>query len=651
MVDTIAVNAVPGPRIRWTPPDGAPIEREIVGEVTVGRGAGCDIVIDDPTVSRAHARIRSVAGRLTIEDLGSRNGTIVNGEVVASAELHPGDSITLGVRPMTIVDPTPNRRAAISSDGLRVLEPPRPQATVIAPGPTDDSEPPSAIPRQLLEGPIISERDLVAAGVDLTITDIVALGSGLGSFVFVDALRIGGVAPGSIAVIGSDPVPFARYQRLCTNSQIPPHERLRSNSDSCPDNLWGFPGYAVREMWGNLRRGDVRTTAQVLWSIFGESAIADTYTPRSGDVFGNVAKESKRISWDRMFRYGRIRTIRKTEEGRILVVASEGEGPTHRQYAVSARFVHLALGYPAIQLLPDLAAYRERTNDRAHVVNAYEPHAAMYHDLEKRGGTVVLRGRGIVASRVLQRLYEARAHNQNITVIHLHRSRLSAGRRYGWSQRKVDGEFEFQAFNWPKGCWTGPQRYALESASPEERKGLLELWGGTTTANRSDWRRIVATGIRDGWYRQEYGIVKDVVPTDDGRVRIRIANTLPGGGVIDLPTDYVVDCTGLIASPERAPVLDDLIDLYGLPRNPSGRFDISNDFELRGMRHGDARMFAAGASTLGGPFATVDSFLGLQYAAVRAVNAMADSRVAGLHRLNPFQSIAQWWKWARRVSP
>jgi hypothetical protein len=98
-------------------------------------------------------------------------------------------------------------------------------------------------------------------------------------------------------------------------------------------------------------------------------------------------------------------------------------------------------------------------------------------------------------------------------------------------------------------------------------------------------------------------------------------------------------------------VLDDLIGTYGVARNPIGRFAVTNDFELAEMRHGSARMFAAGATTLGGPFATVDSFLGLQYAAIRAVHALADGSVPGLRRMNWPRSLRQWSKWARRVAP
>jgi hypothetical protein len=501
----------------------------------------------------------------------------------------------------------------------------------------------------LLRGPIVSEQALQAAGVALEVTDVLALGSGMGTFVFVDALRNGGMAAESIAVMGNERAPFGRYQRYCLNSQITPDARIRSNSDACPDNLWGFPGFAVREIGGNLRHGRVRSTLGIVWSLFGETAIADCYTPRSGDLFGNMAREAKRIGWLRMLRHGWIHTIRKTREGRIVAIGSPNEDGTGQPFAVSARHLHVALGYPRLELLPDLVSYRERTGDRRHFVNAYEPHDHVYRELAERGGTVILRGRGIVASRILERI-SLIGPGHGIRVIHLHRSHLGQGRRYGRSGRRVDADWEFQSFNWPKGCWSGPQREALEDAGPEERRQLLEQWGGTTTPSRRTWRAIVRDGLRSGWYRPEYGVASAVEPYGD-RVRMRVESGPGGGNACDLVADFIIDCTGLVGDPGQAPVLSDLIDTYELPRNLYGGFDVTNDFEIPGMRHGEARMYASGVTTLGGPFATVDSFLGLQYAGMRAVHAIADDRPPGLRRLNGVYSIRQWLRWARGVAP
>jgi hypothetical protein len=65
--------------------------------LTIGRDPNNDIVINDPQVSRQHARIRRQGGLTVIEDMGSTNGTFVNGMRLANPHtLANGDSISLG---------------------------------------------------------------------------------------------------------------------------------------------------------------------------------------------------------------------------------------------------------------------------------------------------------------------------------------------------------------------------------------------------------------------------------------------------------------------------------------------------------------------------------------------------------------------------
>jgi two-component system cell cycle response regulator len=68
------------------------------GEATIGRGSSVEVRVEDDGISRSHARIRSeTAGRAFIEDMGSRNGTFVNGEKISGTlELQEGDKIQLG---------------------------------------------------------------------------------------------------------------------------------------------------------------------------------------------------------------------------------------------------------------------------------------------------------------------------------------------------------------------------------------------------------------------------------------------------------------------------------------------------------------------------------------------------------------------------
>jgi pSer/pThr/pTyr-binding forkhead associated (FHA) protein len=67
------------------------------GEHVVGREPGASFFLDDSTVSRRHARIAATRERVTIEDLGSKNGTFVQGRKVEGlTALADGDEIQIG---------------------------------------------------------------------------------------------------------------------------------------------------------------------------------------------------------------------------------------------------------------------------------------------------------------------------------------------------------------------------------------------------------------------------------------------------------------------------------------------------------------------------------------------------------------------------
>jgi hypothetical protein len=68
----------------------------IEGKASVGRSEGSDIFLVDPSVSRNHAALTVQAGGVLVQDLGSTNGTYVNGERVSTARLLPGDVLTFG---------------------------------------------------------------------------------------------------------------------------------------------------------------------------------------------------------------------------------------------------------------------------------------------------------------------------------------------------------------------------------------------------------------------------------------------------------------------------------------------------------------------------------------------------------------------------
>jgi len=70
-----------------------PLDKE---RVTIGRLPESDVTIPDPGASRSHAEIRSAEGGYTLVDLGSTNGTMVNGQRVREQQLEDGDRITIG---------------------------------------------------------------------------------------------------------------------------------------------------------------------------------------------------------------------------------------------------------------------------------------------------------------------------------------------------------------------------------------------------------------------------------------------------------------------------------------------------------------------------------------------------------------------------
>ncbi|MBK8251233.1 MAG: DUF4388 domain-containing protein [Polyangiaceae bacterium] len=66
------------------------------GEMLVGRSGDVQIVLSEDMVSRRHARITFDGQRITIEDLGSTNGTFVNGEKIKRCDLKEGDRVLIG---------------------------------------------------------------------------------------------------------------------------------------------------------------------------------------------------------------------------------------------------------------------------------------------------------------------------------------------------------------------------------------------------------------------------------------------------------------------------------------------------------------------------------------------------------------------------
>jgi pSer/pThr/pTyr-binding forkhead associated (FHA) protein len=474
-----------------------------------------------------------------------------------------------------------------------------------------------------------SDDMLQVAGIPIVDVPFVTVGGGLGSFALVDFLRIGGVPVDDIAVLTNLDRPWETYAYLAANSQIPNAERLRSDSGSVMDNIWGFPSYAVREAFAPGRDGFLKP----LWNVLTEPIAADYYTPQAGQVYDSVDRETARIQWSAMLRKGRVRVVRKRRDGGYfsLLTPPQGTTPTKR-VAYRSHHVHIAVGYPGVKFLPDLQAYRTEHQDFGRVVNAYEPHDHVYEQLLARPSTVIVRGSGIVASRVLQRLADdIEIRGAETKIRHLFRNYVDGPQGASvFFRRPGANGWAYQAFNFPKAAWGGQFRDKLLAMDREDRPAWIRGTGGTNTAPRKSWK---STYI---------GTVDEVVPGDGGIVtRIQAKD----GALVEIESDYIVDATGLEADIREHRLLADLLDHVGAGTNPLGRLDASPEFTVYGTDSGSGRMYASGSITLGSYYSPVDSFLGLQYAALQIADDLAERGLG--NKIRTIRGIRHWWRWMR----
>ena len=497
---------------------------------------------------------------------------------------------------------------------------------------------------QLITTSTWSDQMVADAGIPVVDVPIVSIGGGIGSFVLADYLRISGLPQERFKALGALDNPWDTYEYLTRCSQIPRPERLRSDSGSCPDNIWGFPSYATREAAaapGLVKKMDP------LFNVLTEPILTNYFTPRAGQVFEALEVEARRIGYDQMKAKGIVRMVRRRLGGGYFTILTPPSGTSAtKRVAYRSTYVHLAVGYPGLRFLDDLQAYRQTHQDFHRVVNAYEPHEHVYEELAQKPGTVLVRGAGIVASRILQRLCDDRDKGSQIHIIHLFRTYVDSAQGTSIFLRRPGGDgWAFQGFNYPKSCWGGQYKHNLERWPDDKRSKLWDVMGGTTTPHRKLWKNQLKKGRTEGWYQEMVGTVESVTP-GDGTVVTRVKTNQ---GVYDVPANYVIDATGLEADITEHRVLADLLQHSGAGRNIKGKLDVERHFEVRGSGSAPGKMYASGAATLGAYFAVVDSFLGLQYAALRITDDLADQGF--VPRIGVRRSISQHRKWSKKIAP
>ncbi len=83
-------------------PADTPIQSK--NSYVIGRAPGCDIILDNIRVSRNHARLSQEGGKWVLQDLGSQNGTFVNGKRISSTSVSATDTIVIAGIPLSLED-------------------------------------------------------------------------------------------------------------------------------------------------------------------------------------------------------------------------------------------------------------------------------------------------------------------------------------------------------------------------------------------------------------------------------------------------------------------------------------------------------------------------------------------------------------------
>src|SRR5690606_15157784 len=123
-----------------------------------------------------------------------------------------------------------------------------------------------------------TDRMVAAAGIPIYDVPLVSGGGGIGGVVMAALLGIGGMPAASTRVLTNRDGPWQTYECLPMVSPTPREGRLRSDSQSMPDNIWGFPRYPFREAWTD------KTVAPIV-NVCTEPILNDSWTPKAGQVF------------------------------------------------------------------------------------------------------------------------------------------------------------------------------------------------------------------------------------------------------------------------------------------------------------------------------------------------------------------------------
>lgn len=170
-----------------------------VPEIIVGRDASNGVAINDAEVSRKHAKLSLHGSAYVIQDLGSTNGTFINGQRIASSQvLNPGDTVSFGENIVAMYEAAhdPNETLISSAQAPKTIAPTRKPAPTPAPTPAPvqvqvySGQVPAG-PAQMQAAPAKKSGSKVVIIILIAIVICLILAC-IATFIWVDADKTGG---------------------------------------------------------------------------------------------------------------------------------------------------------------------------------------------------------------------------------------------------------------------------------------------------------------------------------------------------------------------------------------------------------------------------------------------------------------------------
>lgn len=483
----------------------------------------------------------------------------------------------------------------------------------------------------LLQHQIIDEELIAQLDCNVIHKKYCTVGGGLGSFAWVDLLVNIGIKSSQIAVISDQNHPAQKFIQYCNNSNIDMEDRLRSDSGSTIDNIWGVPSYGVRELYQQLKEVNIGNAARIIFKLLSEPVLAEPYTPTLKLMVDGINKEAERIGWKQMLISHKAYHIRKTNKNRFLIASRDINS---KPIVIVANYLYLSTGYNQPNYTKQYKHYHQ-DHDHDRYINIYDGCEEVTKQLRLHGGIIIIRGRGISASRLIENL-SLNCNPQEIKILHFMRRKIEKASAHDEINRTLEHNWEYQHFNFPKSAFGGDIKQLLKVSNQEQRIELIRKLGGITSADRKHWRDLIKRGLKEGWYRIVYDDIESVNSTNRNLEVTGIKGQ-------KYKVNFIIESTGLDSNIHHNFLYRDLLNTYELETTELNSLRVSKNFLIPKLSNSHALAFCVGVNSLGGYFAPVDSFAGLQYAALKSVELI--SRKEKLTELSGLKSLRAWIHW------